>query len=218
MRVAIAGAGATGRSIARALLGSGHMVLLIERQRSHYRPERVPDADWLLADACELNTLEQAGIETCDVVAAATREDQVNLVFSLLCKTEFAVPRVVARVSDPRNEWLFTEGWGVDVAVSTPQGLVAAVEEAVSAGDLVGLMTLHHGRGEIVEITLSAESAALATRRVGDMALPDGVALLTVRRGRELINAHPEAVLQPGDELILAAAPGTRQQLRAALR
>lgn len=217
MRVAIAGAGATGRSIARALLESGHMVLLIEQQRSHYRPERVPDADWLLADACEVSTLQMAGIDMCDVVAAATREDQVNLVFSLLCKTEFAVPRVVARVSDPRNEWLFTESWGVDVAVSTPQGLVAAVEEAVSTGELVGLMTLHHGRGEIVEITLSARTA-LAIRRVGDIALPDGVALLTVRRGRELLNAHPDAVLRSGDELILIAAPGTRQQLRAAFR
>ncbi|MGB8258597.1 MAG: TrkA family potassium uptake protein, partial [Pseudonocardiaceae bacterium] len=136
MRVTIAGAGAVGRSIAAELLEFGHDVMLIERDLDQFDPNDVAGAQWVLADACELASLEEAGLEHSDVVIAATGNDKVNLVVSLLAKTEFAVRRVVARVNDPRNEWLFNESWGVDVAVSTPRMLAAMVEEAVSVGDL----------------------------------------------------------------------------------
>ena len=103
MRVAIAGAGAVGRSIARELITNGHQVLLIDKEPSAIRPERVPDAEWLLADSCELSSLEEAHLDQCDVVIAATGDDKANLVTSLLAKTEFAVPRTVGRVNHPNN-------------------------------------------------------------------------------------------------------------------
>ncbi|HOA59531.1 MAG TPA: TrkA family potassium uptake protein, partial [Dermatophilaceae bacterium] len=137
MRVAIVGAGSVGRSIARELLHNGHQVLLIDRDADDVVASRVPDATWLLADACEISALEEAHLEACDVVVAATGDDKANLVVSLLAKTEFGVPRTVARVNNPRNEWMFDEAWGVDVAVSTPRLMTALVEEAVSIGDLV---------------------------------------------------------------------------------
>ena len=112
------------------------------------RPERVPAAEWILADACELASLQEADLAGCDVVVAATGDDKVNLVLSLLAKTEFAVPRVVARVNRAENEWLFTEQWGVDVSVSKPRLMAALVEEAVTVGDLVRLMTFRQGAGE----------------------------------------------------------------------
>ena len=96
MRVAIAGAGNVGRSIARELLENGHQVLLIEREARALKTATVPDAEWLLADACELASLEDARVQECQVVVAATGDDKVNLVVSLLAKTEFAVARVVA--------------------------------------------------------------------------------------------------------------------------
>src|SRR6478672_7133888 len=128
MRVAIAGAGNVGRSIAQELIENGHSVLLIERQPSALRPERVPAAEWILADCCELASLQEADI--------ANGDDKVNLVLSLLAKTEFAVARVVARVNRAENEWLFTDQWGVDVSVSKPRLMAALVEEAVSVGAL----------------------------------------------------------------------------------
>src|SRR5215218_5085463 len=161
MRVAIAGAGAVGRSIALELVESKHQVMLIERELSQIEPAAVEAAEWVHADACELGSLEEAGLESCDVVIAATGDDKVNLVVSLLAKTEFAVRRVVARVNDPRNEWLFNENWGVDVAVSTPRIMAAMVEEAVSVGDLVRLLTLRQGQANLVEVTLP-ESTKLA--------------------------------------------------------
>src|SRR5262249_45733129 len=117
MRVAIAGAGNVGRSIAQELIENGHQVMLIERAPERLRPERVPQAEWILADACEVAYLQEAELARCDVVVAATGDDKVNLVVSLLAKTEFGVPRVVARVNRAENEWLFTDQWGVDVAV-----------------------------------------------------------------------------------------------------
>src|SRR5436309_279502 len=98
------------------------------------------------------------GLPISQVVIAATGDDKVNLVVSLLAKTEFGVPRVVARVNHPKNEWLFNESWGVDVAVSTPRMLSALVEEAVSVGDLVRLFTFRQGNANLVELTLPPTS------------------------------------------------------------
>src|ERR1044072_4100562 len=134
MRVAIAGAGAVGRSIARELITNGHQVLLIDKAPASIKPERVPDAEWLLAASCELSSLEEARLDRCDVVIAATGDDKANLVTALLAKTEFGVPRTVGRVNHPNNEWLFTEAWGVDVSVSTPRIMSALVEEAGAVG------------------------------------------------------------------------------------
>src|SRR6478672_9067748 len=168
MRVAIAGAGAVGRSIALELIENHHQVMLIERELSHIDPESVEAAEWVHADACELASLEEAGLETCDVVIAATGDDKVNLVVSLLAKTEFAVRRVVARVNDPTNEWLFGQNWGVDVAVSTPRLLAALVEEAVAVGDLVRLMTFRQGQANLVEWTLPPDAPFIG-HRVGSV-------------------------------------------------
>jgi|GEM_PF-132651 len=154
MRVAIAGAGAVGRSVARELIENQHDVTLIERKLDHIEEDAIPAAHWRLGDACEVSVLEQMQLHEFDVVVAATGDDKANVVLSLLAKTEFAVPRVVARVNDPRNEWLFTDAWGVDVAVSTPRMLASLIEEAVAVGDLVRLMEFRRGQANLVEITL----------------------------------------------------------------
>ncbi|MDT7739311.1 MAG: trk/ktr system potassium uptake protein, partial [Mycobacterium sp.] len=146
MKVAVAGAGAVGRSVTRELVENGHDVSLIDRNPEHIEVDAIPAAHWRLGDACEMSVLQAVHLEEFDVVVAATGDDKANVVLSLLAKTEFAVPRVVARVNDPRNEWLFTEAWGVDVAVSTPRMLAALIEEAVGVGDLVRLMEFRKGR------------------------------------------------------------------------
>ncbi len=214
MRVAIAGAGAVGRSIAQDLLDFGHTVLLIERRRPNYRPDLVPSADWMLADACEVDALRRAELQRCDVVIAATGDDKVNLVFSLLCKTELAVPRVVARINDPADAWLFTEAWGVDVAVSTPGTLVTAVDAAVTSGAVVPLITLQHGAGSIVEVTLEASSPLIGSC-AGDLRLPHDAVLVALERDGVLITATADVPLRAGDELVLAAADSVQEQIRA---
>ncbi|GAB3280807.1 potassium channel family protein [Parasphingorhabdus pacifica] len=214
MRIAIAGAGAVGHSIAGELLDGGHEVMLIERSTENYRPRSLPKAEWVLADACELASLEESGLESCDVVIAATGDDKVNLVVSLLSKTEFAVRRVVARVNDPNSEWLFTEAWGVDVAVSTPRMLAAMVEEAVNVGDLVRLMTLRQGEANLVEATLP-ENTPLAGRRVRELKLPSNAALVTILRGGRVIVPQRDDPMEPGDEMLFVAGADVEQEIRA---
>jgi trk system potassium uptake protein TrkA len=212
MRVAIAGAGNVGRSIALELLGNGHEVLLVEREPRAMKVDTVPSAEWLLADACELETLVQAGIQSCNVVVAATGDDKVNLVVSLLAKTEFGVDRVVARVNHPKNEWLFNESWGVDVSVSSPRLLAAVVEEAVSVGDLVRLLTFKKGGANLVELTL-ADDAPLVGKLIGTVPWPNDSALVAVLREGRVVLPTPDAALEAGDELLLVATSEVEGEL-----
>lgn len=212
MRVAIAGAGAVGRSIAQELLENGHEVLLIDKDPRAIKVEMVPRAEWLLADACEIASLDDAALERCQVVVASSGDDKVNLVVSLLAKTEYGVPRVVARINHPKNEWLFNESWGVDVAVSTPRLLSALVEEAVSVGDLVRLMTFRQGEANLVELTLP-EDAQLAGQRVGSVQWPRDTALVAIiREGRVLVPSSDDT-LESGDELMFVASQDVEEEL-----
>jgi trk system potassium uptake protein TrkA len=216
MRVAIAGAGAVGRSIARELLQNNHHVLLIDKEPGKITPDRIPDAEWLLGDACEVVNLENASLEEFDVMVGATGDDKVNLVVSLLAKTEFSVQRVVARINHPSNEWLFTEAWGVDHAVSTPRVLAALVEEAVEVGDVVRLFGLREGQANLVEVTLP-DSAPVAGKCMRDLEMPKDAALVAIIRGSRVITPTPEDSLESGDELLFVALPEAEAAIRRAV-
>jgi trk system potassium uptake protein TrkA len=216
LRIGIAGAGNVGRSVARELLGYGHQILLIERLRRNYEPQSVPEADWLNADACELSTLEEAGVQTCDVLIAATGDDKANLVVGLLAKSEFGVPRVVARINDVRNEWLFSQAWGIDVAVSTPGAMVAGVEGAIDVGHLVRLMGLRDGQADLTKLTLP-EDNPLVGEPVGALRLPENTALVTVLRGSDVILPKPDDILQAGDEMLFISDSTAEQSVRNAI-
>lgn len=216
MRIVIAGAGAVGRSIARELLANGHRVMLIDKDASKVRPERIEGADWMQADACELSSLEDAELQECEVVISATGDDKVNLVVSLLAKTEFSVRRVVARINHPANEWLFNESWGVDVAVSTPRVLAALVEEAVSVGDVVRLFSLREGQANLIEVTLPASAPCIGVP-VRELALPADAAMVAIVRGSRVIVPNPDEPLEPGDELLFVALPEAEPAIRRAV-
>ena len=216
MRVVIAGAGSVGRSIARELLTNGHEVLLVDKAPSAMKHDSVPRADWLLADACEIDALNEASLETTDVVVAATGDDKANLVLSLLAKTEYGVPRTVARVNNPKNEWMFGEAWGVDVSVSTPRLMTALVEEAVTVGDLVRLFTLQQGQASMVEFTLPEDSTLIGTR-VGDVQWPPDTVLTAIIRDLSPIAPSIDDVLEARDELIFIATTDSEEPLRTML-
>ena len=119
----------------------------------------------------------------------------------------------MARINHPDNEWLFTEAWGVDVAVSTPRVLVALVEEAVEVGDLVRLMTLRQGQANLVEITLP-KGAPVVGLAVRDMRLPRDAALVAIVRGSRVVIPSPEEPLEDGDELLFVAVQDAETDLR----
>jgi trk system potassium uptake protein TrkA len=203
VKVAIAGAGNVGTAIAKDLAANGHDVLLIERDPDLVeRLHDTVDVTWVAADACEVDSLDAAGMAQVDVAVAATGDDEDNLVISLLAKQEFAVPRVVARVNHPSNQWLFNESWGVDISVSTPQLLTALVEEAVSVGSLVRLLQFERGNAHLVEVTLAEDSPAAGTSLV-DLRFPRDATVVAVVRGDRLVVPRGDTVLDAGDEVMV---------------
>jgi trk system potassium uptake protein TrkA len=205
MRIAIAGAGNVGRAIARELLDNGHEVLLIDRDPKALKLDSVPDAQWLMADACEITSLDKAALGNAQVLVAATGDDKVNLVASLLAKTEYGVPRVVARINHPKNEWMFDSSWGVDVAVSTPRIISALVEEAVSVGDVVRLFSFRQGQANLVELTLPDDSSCIG-KTVEEIELPDNASLAAIVRDGRVISPTAADVFSAGDELLFVAS------------
>jgi trk system potassium uptake protein TrkA len=212
MRVAIAGAGAVGRSVALELIENGHSVLLIDKESRSIRPDLVPDAQWLMADACEMSALTEAQLETCDVVIAATGDDKANLVTALLAKTEFSVPRTVGRVNHPSNEWLFSESWGIDVSVSTPRLMAALVEEAVTVGDLVRLFTFRQSNSNLVELTMP-EDSPLVGHRLADVTWPADVVPVAILRNNSIQTPDREFSLKAGDEVLFVSAEESEDAL-----
>jgi len=213
VKVAIAGAGNVGTAIAKDLAANGHDVLLIERDPDLVERLRssVADVTWVAADACEVDSLDAAGMAQVDVAVAATGDDEDNLVISLLAKQEFAVPRVVARVNHPSNQWLFNESWGVDISVSTPQLITALVEEAVSVGSLVRLLQFERGNAHLVEVTLADGSPAAGSALV-DLQFPRDATVVAVVRGDRLVVPRGDTMLSAGDEVMVLV---TREAERA---
>lgn len=219
MKVVITGAGNVGRHLSSALHQRGHEVTLIEQDRGAAERARLDLPDgvaMVLGDACEPYVLEEAKLAQADVIVAATGDDEDNLVTSLLAKQEFAVPRVLSRVNHPTNEWMFTEQWGVDVAVSPPHILTALVEEAVSAGDLIRLLRLERGRVALVEMTLPEGSPAEG-HPLYELRLPVDSSIVAVVRDGHVVIPQPETVLSAGDEIIAIATPDVEGDLRSAL-
>jgi trk system potassium uptake protein TrkA len=213
VRIAIAGAGNVGRAIARELLDNGHQVLLIDRDPKSLKMDSVPDAEWLLADACEITSLDKAKLDPCQVLVAATGDDKVNLVASLLGKTEYGVPRVVARINHPKNEWMFDSSWGVDVAVSTPRIISALVEEAVTVGDVVRLFSFRQGQASLVELTLPDNSSCLGLT-VEEITLPENSTLAAIVRDGRVISPKQHEVFTAGDELLFVATAEAEDLLK----
>jgi trk system potassium uptake protein len=225
MKVAIAGGGNVGQFIANDLALTGHEVLIIEQDPSVVTRSTPslsgPRGDggsieWRTADACEVSSLREADLGSVDVVVAATGDDEDNLVISLLAKQEFAVPRVVARVNHPKNEWLFNENWGVDVSVSTPHLILALTEEALSVGSLVRLLQLEKGRARLVEVTLADDSPVIGPE-IRELHVPRDATFVAVVREEHVVVPRGDTVFQAGDEVIALVTPESEDEIRRML-
>jgi trk system potassium uptake protein TrkA len=217
MRVAIAGAGNVGLYIANDLCNAGHEVLIIEQQAEvKDRAVTAEGVEWHIADACEVSSLREAGLERCDVVVAATGDDEDNLVVSLLAKQEFAVPRVIARVNQPKNEWLFNENWGVDLSVSTPHLITALVEEAVTVGRLIRILEFEGGQARLVEVTL-AEDSPVIDQSIAEIDVPRDATIVAVVREEHVVMPRGDTVFERGDEVLAMVTPNSEDDMRRIL-
>jgi trk system potassium uptake protein TrkA len=188
MKVVIAGGGSVGTSIALDLMDRHHEVTLMEQNAmtAERLKSMLPGVTVMAADACEYASLASADVRAAEVMIAATGDDEDNLVISWLSKQEFGVPRVISRINNARNEWLFNESWGVDVSVSTPALITSLVDEAVEVGSIIQLMTLAHGRMRLIEVTLDSNAPAVVENlTLDELRLPDSLRVVAVVRNEQ---------------------------------
>ena len=215
MNIVIAGGGSVGRFIAEQLVGSGHRVTIIDNDADVVgrHDATIEAAHWVKGDACDITVLKDAGLETADVVASVTGDDEDNLVVSLLAKQEFAVPRVVARVNNPNNEWMFNETWGVDVSVSTPHLITGLVQEAVSVGSFVRLLSFEGGRAKLAEVTLAEGSPSL-DKEIVEIGFPRDTTVVAILRDEKVVVPRGDTILRQGDEVLVLVTSESEATVR----
>ncbi len=220
MKAVIVGGGSVGRFIAEQLGSAGHTVVILDNDSSVFKQYQkvvqVLGVSWVQGDGCDISALRSVGLSDCDVVAAVTGDDEDNLVVSLLSKQEFGVPRVVARVNNPNNEWMFNEMWGVDVSVSTPHLITGLVQEAVTIGSFVRLLSFEGGKGKLAEVTLAANSPAV-DKEIVELGFPRNATVVAILRKDHVVHPRGDTVLRVGDEVIVLATGESETDIRRIL-
>lgn len=218
MLVMIVGGGKIGSHLARLLLAEGHQVRIIDQRDDVLERLREDiSSEFVFAgDGTDPALLEQAGIRQAHVLAAVTGEDEANLVITTLGRFEFRVPRIIARVNNPKNAWLFTSEMGVDVALNQADILARLILEEMSLGDMMTLLKLRKGEYSLVEEKVHPAAPA-AGKPVRDLKLPVDCTLVAIIRGGELIVPHGATVLEPADEVLAVVRQSQLSQLAAVL-
>jgi trk system potassium uptake protein len=203
MFVIIVGGGKTGSQLAQGLLGEGHQICIIEDREGMVERlrEELPQEIILVGDGSSPAVLESAGIEHAQVLAAVTGEDETNLVICTLARSEYNVPRVIGRVNNPKNAWLFTPQMGVDVALNQADILAKLIEEEMSLGDMMTLLKLRKGEYSVVEEKVHPDSIAVG-KCLSELVIPmESVIAAIIRKGKMII-PHGDTMLEPADEII----------------
>jgi trk system potassium uptake protein TrkA len=203
MHVIIVGGGNTGSALTKLLLEAGHVVRVIEERGLFLDKlkEELPAEVVIAGDGSSPATLEEAGVRQAVVLAAVTGSDETNLVITSLARFEFNVPRIIARVNNPKNAWLFTSEMGVDVALNQADILAHLVAEEMSMGDVMTLLKLKRGEYSLVEEKVHPGAIAV-NKAIRDLHLPDECTIVAIIRNHQLLIPHGSTVVEPADELL----------------
>jgi trk system potassium uptake protein TrkA len=207
MNIVIIGGGKIGRNLAQILIAEGrHRVTLIEIREpvSRRLRDEIAGVTIVEGDGCDPRVLREAGIERAQAVAAVTGDDEDNLVVAQISKREFRVPRVAARINNPKNAWLFTTRMGVDVPVDNTTLLARSLEADINVGAVVQMLRLREGRVTLVELTVAPDSSAIG-KAVFELGLPTECVLAAILRGDQVILPAGDTRIQAGDQVIALA-------------
>ena len=214
MLAVIIGGGRGGSYLARDLQGQGYQIKVVDR-----RPEVVAKlrqeigGDVICGDGCSPEILEQIGTAKADLLVALTHNDEDNLVVCRLAKHHFHVPRVIARVNNPLNEWLYTKAWGVDVAISQVHLTSKVIEEEIGMGELVTLLKLNRGAAALVEVRLP-ETSPCQGKTIRDLNFPGDTVIVSVIRSGKLIIPRGDTRLETGDEILAVSTVAAEKSLK----
>jgi trk system potassium uptake protein TrkA len=217
MRAVIVGGGRSGSYLARDLQSQGYQVSLVDK-----RPDIVAklrqeiEGSVILGDGSSPEVLQRAGVAEANLIVALTRNDEDNLVVCRLAKHHYHVPRVIARVNNPRNEWLYTKAWGVDVAISQVHLTSKVIEEEIGLGELITLLKLNRGEAALVEVDLP-ETSPVRGKAIRDLALPPDTVIATIIRGGTLVIPRGDTTLEAGDEILAVSAVAAEPALKHVL-
>lgn len=214
MLAVIIGGGRGGSYLARDLQTQGYQIKVVDR-----RPEVVArlrqeiGGDVICGDGCSPQILDQVGVSKADLVVALTHNDEDNLVVCRLAKHHFHVPRVIARVNNPLNEWLYTRDWGVDVAISQVHLTSKVIEEEIGLGELVTLLKLNRGEAALVELRLP-ETSPCRGKAIREVNLPSDAVIVSVIRAGKLVIPRGDTVFEAGDEILAVSTVAAEKPLK----
>jgi trk system potassium uptake protein TrkA len=214
MFVLIAGGGRTGMQLATLLLSEGYKVRLIEHRRdllTHLHQELPTEAIYE-GQSIDPDILEGAGIRQAHILAACTADDATNLVLCYLARQRFGVPRTIARVNNPRNEWLFTDTFHVDVALNQANVLSSLIREEMSLGDMMTLLKIRRGRYSLVEEKVEPGAKAIGVP-LKDLGLPDECIIAAIIRDGQVTLPRGLSTLQEWDEVLAITSPAAATRL-----
>jgi trk system potassium uptake protein TrkA len=216
MLVIVVGGGNTGSQLALFLLQEGYQVKIIDNRKAVLERlyQELPKEVILEGDGSSPSVLEKAGIKEANVLAAVTGEDDANLVISTLGRFEFNVPRIIARVNNPKNAWLFTPEMGVDVAMNQADILSHLIAEEMSLGDMMTLLKLRKGQYSVLEEKVHPNSIAVG-KRLSELSIPNECVVAAIIRKGKMIIPHGDTVLEISDE-VLAVVHASQAKLFAA--
>lgn len=216
MNVIIIGGGKVGAYIAKMLLGNNCSVKLIENREDAYNRliQELPEESVVLGSGTDPNVLEQCGVDKADVLAAVTGADETNLVASTITKFEFGVPRVIARVNNPKNSWLFNNGMGVDVGLNMADIMAHLVVEEMDLKNMLTLLKLNRGNYSIVQIKVDGKSPAVK-KSLKDLDIPAKSLLIALYRGKEVIIPRGNTTVQADDNILAFTDEDSQVKLNA---
>ena len=216
MKVIIVGGGKVGTYLAALLLSNGHQVKLLEDNEKLFNKaaKELPKDILINENATEPEVLEKVGIASADVLAAVTEEDQKNLVVSTLAKMEFGVAKVIARVNNPKNTWLYNSEMGVDVQVNQADIIAHLVVEEMDMQNMFTLMKLNRGEYSIVQMNVK-ESAKAANKFLKDLSIPKKSVLISVTRDGEVVIPKGDTQILAGDEILILTDETSQKELQS---
>jgi trk system potassium uptake protein TrkA len=217
MYVVVAGGGKVGANLVRSLIRLGHEVTVVEQRRDRFEAlEEEFEHQAMQGDATELHVLERAGIaRPPDIVIAATGDDEDNIVICQLAREKYGVPKVIARVNDPRNQPHF-DLLGISPTICATSGLLGLVEHEVPKHDLVHLLELRKENLEIIEVQIDKASPC-AGKTIEGLTLPEGSQVISVVRNGQAQIANSSTRLEPGDQVLAILQPGKEDELKRVL-
>jgi trk system potassium uptake protein TrkA len=212
MYVLIVGGGRTGSHLASLLMANGYEVRVVERRQEVLQNlhQELPTEVIYEGDGTDPQVLEAVDIRRANVFAAVDNDDADNLMATFLARRQFGVKRVIGRVNNPRNAWLFTEEFGVDVALNQADIMAKLIEEQMSLGDMMTMLKLRQGEFSLVEEKIFPGAPA-AGKSIKDLPLPSNSMICGIIRHGETVLPRGDAVLQEGDEIIALVDDDSRE-------